>query len=136
MASSSSPTRVSQVRDRYPLRWVTRSGVRAPSSAPIWAATSASISSAAIQVALSRSTSGCSSASSLFASWAAVILGLSAIVVILSSLCGNRPTILRRRGGRTHNQQFNQPALLHHSPRRDLLPSQHQLRLHRLHQPE
>jgi hypothetical protein len=52
----------------------------------------------------------------LVRSWAAVILGLSAIVVILSSFCGNRPTILRRRGGRTH---IRPARLLHHYPRRD-----------------
>jgi hypothetical protein len=62
---------------------------------------------------------GCWSTRSLLASWAAVILDLSAIVVILSSLCGNRPTILRRHDGRTLSQQFNQRALLHHSPGRD-----------------
>jgi hypothetical protein len=39
-------------------------------------------------------TSGCSWASSLLASWAAVILGASSIVGSPSSLCGNRPTIL------------------------------------------
>jgi transposase len=38
----------------------------------------------------------------LSASWAAVILGPSAIVVLPSSISWNRPTILRRRGGRTH----------------------------------
>jgi hypothetical protein len=53
--------------------------VRWPSSAPIWAATSASINSATIQATLSRNTSACSLASSLSASWAAVILGPSAI---------------------------------------------------------
>ena len=37
------PTRVSQVRLRYPLRQVTRSGLRSPCWAPIWAETSASM---------------------------------------------------------------------------------------------
>jgi hypothetical protein len=37
-------------------------------------------------------------------------------VVLPSSISWNRPTILRRRGGRTH---IAPPALLHHSPRRD-----------------
>jgi hypothetical protein len=74
---------------------VVRSGLRSPSSAPILALISASMSSRAIQATLSRSTSVCSSWSSLSASWAAVILWLSAIVVSPSSLCWNRPTIMR-----------------------------------------
>ena len=43
MCSSIVPTRVSHARDRYPLRWVTRSGLRSPYSAPILADTSASM---------------------------------------------------------------------------------------------
>jgi hypothetical protein len=69
-----------------------------------------------IHATLSRSTSACSLASSLSASWAAVILGPSAIVVVGSSISWNRPTILSRRGGRTH---IRSAALLHHSPRLD-----------------
>src|SRR5215218_8945529 len=84
--------------------------MRWPSSAPIWAATSASISSATIQATLWRSTSACSLASSLSATWAAVILGPSAIVVLPSSISWNRPTILRRRGGRTHIRPRRPPT--------------------------
>lgn len=40
------PTRVSQRRSRYPLRWLRRrSGARSPRAAPIWVLTSASITS-------------------------------------------------------------------------------------------
>jgi hypothetical protein len=47
-----------------------------------------SMSSLAIQATLSSSTSACSSLRSLSASWAAVILGLSAIVAPPSSILG------------------------------------------------
>jgi hypothetical protein len=48
-----------------------------------------------IHTTLSRSMSECSSVMSLPASWAAVILGPSAIVVSSSSILGSRPTIMR-----------------------------------------
>jgi hypothetical protein len=112
MASSIWPTRVSQARGRYPLRWVRRSGVRSPSSAPILAATSASMSWAAIQATDSRSTSACSSASSLSASWAAVILALSAIVAFSFVALLEQTDDHEARGGRGPS---GPAALLHHS---------------------
>src|SRR6266542_2641746 len=104
MASSMLPTRVSQSRDRYPLRWVTRSGVRSPSSAPVLPTTSASMSWVAIHATLSRSTSACSSWRSLSASWAAVILGPSAIVVFSFACLRDQTDDHEARGGRTHIQ--------------------------------
>ena len=43
ICSSIVPTRVSHARDRYPLRWVTRSALRSPYSAPVLDDTSASM---------------------------------------------------------------------------------------------
>jgi len=57
MARSIVPTRVSQVRSRYPLREFTRSGVRSPKPAPQSASTSALIRAPAKLVIISRNRS-------------------------------------------------------------------------------
>jgi hypothetical protein len=65
-----------------PSPWM--AGARSPSSAPICAATSASISSLTISATLSRKTSTCSERISCStAPWAVVILWPSAIVMLL-----------------------------------------------------
>jgi hypothetical protein len=70
------------------------------------------MSSRAIHATLSRSTSACSSWSSLSASWAAVILALSAIVVSPFVDPLNRPTIMSPAVA----EVTSDPAvLLHHS---------------------
>jgi hypothetical protein len=85
---------------------------------------------AAIQATDSRSTSACSLASSLSASWAAVILALSAIVVSPFVALLEQTDDHEARDGRTH---IGHAALLHHDPRLDPVGSpgmlQHQLPL-------
>src|SRR5215211_2159400 len=71
---------------------------------------------AAIQATDSRSTSACSLASSLSASWAAVILALSAIVVSPFVALLEQTDDHEARDGRTH---IGHAALLHHDPRLD-----------------
>ena len=71
----------------------------------------ASISSRAIHATLARSTSACSSPSSLSASWAAVILGPRPSWRSRSPVCGNRPTIMRSAVAEVTS---GPPALLHH----------------------
>jgi hypothetical protein len=75
-----------------------------------------------LQATDSRSTSACSLASSLSASWAAVILALSAIVVSPFVALLEQTDDHEARDGRTH---IGHPALLHHDPRLDpmLTPS-------------
>ena len=68
-------------------------GRTSPCAAPIWAATSDSMSSATIHATDSRTTSACSELISLSASSAAVILRFSAIVVLSFVDLVNRPTI-------------------------------------------
>src|SRR5215211_9315078 len=75
---------------------------------------------AAIQATDSRSTSACSLASSLSASWAAVILALSAIVVSPFVALLEQTDDHEARDGRTH---IGHAALLHHDPRLDRVPS-------------
>jgi hypothetical protein len=71
---------------------------------------------AAIQATDSPSTSACSLASSLSASWAAVILALSAIVVSPFVALLEQTDDHEARDGRTH---IGHAALLHHDPRLD-----------------
>src|SRR4249919_229159 len=76
-----------------------RSGVRSPWPAPIWAATSASISSAHSHATASLSRSACSALISLPTNSWAVILGVSAIVVLLVVDLGKTDD-LKAHGGR------------------------------------
>src|SRR5207342_3153817 len=87
-----------------------RSGVRSPWPAPIWAATSASISSAHSHATASLSRSACSVLINLPTNSWAVILGTSAIVVLLVVDLGKTDD-LKAHGGRHFN---GRGGLLHH----------------------
>src|SRR3954451_2688206 len=120
IASSIAPTRVSQLRSRYPLRCaLRRSGARSPNSAPIIAETSASINASTINRTDSRITSACSEPINLSTACAAVILRPRPPWSLLRQLLGGDRRF-ETPGGRT----FLRPALealLHHFYRLDLI---------------
>src|SRR5690606_25968994 len=92
ISSAIRPARVSQSRSRYPLRWTSRSGERAPFAAPVRASTSASIirSAAKASISRTRSPSACFSTSSISAILSSVI-----VISVVGSRCRN-PNHLRR----------------------------------------
>ena len=94
MCSFIVPTRVSHARDRYPLRWVTRSGLRSPYSAPILDDTSASMIPSTSTLRASRRKSTSPSIPPLCNSSSRSILSLTTVVLLFSSflLCPLRMT--------------------------------------------
>ena len=94
MRRSIVPTRVSHARDRYPLRWVTRSGLRSPYSAPILPDTSASMIPSTSTLRASRRKSTSPSIPPLRNSSSRSILSLTTVVLLFSSflLCPLRMT--------------------------------------------
>ena len=85
MCRSIVPTRVSHARDRYPLRWVTRSGLRSPYSAPILPDTSASMIPSTNTLSASRRKSTSPSMPPLRNSSSRSILSLTTVVLLFSS---------------------------------------------------
>ena len=92
MCSFIVPTRVSHARDRYPLRWVTRSGHRSPYSAPILDDTSASMIPSTSTLRASRRKSTSPSIPPLCNSSSRSILSLTTVVLLFSSLFPLRMT--------------------------------------------
>ena len=86
MCSFIVPTRVSHARDRYPLRWVTRSGHRSPYSAPILDDTSASMIPSTSTLRASRRKSTSPSIPPLCNSSSRSILSLTTVVLLFSRL--------------------------------------------------
>ena len=87
------PTRVSHARDRYPLRWVTRSGLRSPYPAPVLDDTSASMISSTSTLSASRRKSTSPSTPLLRISSSRSILSLTTVVLLSQArLCPLRMT--------------------------------------------
>ena len=94
MCSSIVPTRVSHARDRYPLRWVTRSALRSPYSAPVLDDTSASMIPSTSTLSASRRKSTSPSIPPLRNSSSRSILSLTTVVLLSRAffLCPLRMT--------------------------------------------
>src|SRR5829696_7725291 len=120
MARSIRPARVSQARSRKPLRWLSRSGLRAPTGAPVRVSTSSAIRRSAAKASIARTRS----ASALFSIRSRRAILASVIVVswfrfkLRNSNPSRRPAVTAP-GVRYAREGFAHAlsgSLLHHSP--------------------